>query len=268
MRGTMCRPQRVWHRWLAVVLLFVGITPPVLCQCMSSERWAQTESSLYYIGSAEASLLARDPWKALENLQWANSYLDHTNGFSRHLLWLISFNAVIVYDCLGLREESMRFLLELLHAAPTDRSRSTSDSTGDMQRTTHEKRMAVDCLQTLVMRAPSLEVRESLRALITPSWHQSPCSQKVRKHSPSHWHRENILLCNEDDADRAAGCDGSERNADHTRAREALIDALGHSAAAGLALPDCLPLGIYEAYKAYQAWMEVGKAYCEEEGRG
>jgi len=59
------------------------------------------------------------------------------------------------------------------------------------------------------------------------------------------------VLCSREDAQREAQ--------DHIeRAREALIEALGHSAAAGVAI-ECPPLAIYECYQAVEAWKDAAQ---------
>lgn len=64
---------------------------------------------------------------------------------------------------------------------------------------------------------------------------------------------------------------GPEAQAHYDRAKEAFLDALGHSAAAGAAIADLPPVGIYEGYKAVQAWKEAAREYnagveCEQRG--
>lgn len=61
------------------------------------------------------------------------------------------------------------------------------------------------------------------------------------------------------DADRET----AQKEADEhfTRSQKALIDAVAHSAAAGLALEICPPLAVYEGYKAVEAWKESAQEY-------
>lgn len=70
-------------------------------------------------------------------------------------------------------------------------------------------------------------------------------------------------------------CKKSETNQEaqehYDKALEALIDALGHSIGAGATIVDIPPLGIYEGYKAVEAWKEAGREYhagVEAEERG
>lgn len=47
----------------------------------------------------------------------------------------------------------------------------------------------------------------------------------------------------------------------YDNARESLIDALGHSAAAGITI-EVPPLAAYEVYQAVEAWKECAQEYC------
>jgi hypothetical protein len=62
-----------------------------------------------------------------------------------------------------------------------------------------------------------------------------------------------FMLCSREDAQR-------EAQEHFDRAGEALIEALGHSTAAGISI-ECPPLALYEGYQAVEAWKEAAQEY-------
>ena len=54
--------------------------------------------------------------------------------------------------------------------------------------------------------------------------------------------------------------DTNDAQKHYDNARDALIDAIGHSAAAGATI-EIPPLAIYEAYQAIEAWKTMGSEY-------
>jgi hypothetical protein len=72
-----------------------------------------------------------------------------------------------------------------------------------------------------------------------------------------------FMLCSREAAQKEAK--------DHAdRAVGALIDAVGHSAAAGTLIDFCPPVAVYEGYKAVESWKEAAReynAYCEARDR-
>jgi hypothetical protein len=73
------------------------------------------------------------------------------------------------------------------------------------------------------------------------------------------WNGRHITNCsNKDDSKK------KESSGNHfDRGREALIEAMAHSAAAGLAIEVCPPIAIYEGYKAVESWKEAAREYNE-----
>lgn len=66
-----------------------------------------------------------------------------------------------------------------------------------------------------------------------------------------------FILCRDRDPESGPNKEAEEH---YSRAREALIDALGHSALAGLSL-ECPPAAVFEGYNAVKSWKEMAREY-------
>lgn len=91
-------------------------------------------------------------------------------------------------------------------------------------------------------------------------------------------HRESIITLPSyvfDEDGIFVRCENDQENKEaqehYNKAKEALLDAIGHSFGAGISIDGCPPLALYEGYKAIQSWKEAAKEYnagveCEQRG--
>jgi hypothetical protein len=105
---------------------------------------------------------------ALEDLQWANAYLDTSDASSNPIGFLITFSEVIAYDCLGFRDQCKQAIGSLL--ITINENEESDVGVFENQQPVNEKsddtQLAIQFLKKLVFLAPSTEVRDLLLSLV------------------------------------------------------------------------------------------------------
>jgi hypothetical protein len=126
------------------------------------------EESLFYLGHGNASLLAHEPWQALEFFQKATVSLNASDCSSCVVQFLISFGQAVAFDTLGFDEQCRQSLGALLLAINDYETRNSDEEVDDIvvPLLDSEYAEAIDSLRALANMAASPDVRELLCAFV------------------------------------------------------------------------------------------------------
>lgn len=152
-------------RWIFAALLLIFKCPGFTHEGLHHHLQDWQSESLSRLAEGNMHLFSHEPLQALENLQWANAYLDASDVSSIPIGFLITFSEVIACDCLGFHDQCKRAIGSLFIAINEDDATVDENQELDSDKNDDTK-LAVQFLQNLASLTPSAEVRGLLLSLV------------------------------------------------------------------------------------------------------
>lgn len=155
-------------RWFFAALLLVVKCPGFTEEGLNHHLEDWQNKALSHLAQGNMHLLSREPWRALEDLRWANACLDTSDTSSSPIGFLITFSQVIAYDSLGFHDQCKQAIGSLF--ITINENNEDDDIVIEEQQPANEKnddtKAAIHFLEKLVFLAPSTEVRALLLSLV------------------------------------------------------------------------------------------------------
>lgn len=155
-------------RWIFALLLLVVKYPGFAEEDLHYHLQDWQNKALSHLAQGNMHLLAHEPWRTLEDLQWANACLDTSDTSSSPIGFLITFSQVIAYDCLGFHDQCKQAIGSLfitINENGEDNGTASEDQSFANEKN-EDTEFAIQFLQKLVVLAPSTEVRALLLSLV------------------------------------------------------------------------------------------------------
>ena len=125
----------------------------------SLQKWQ--EEALLHCGYGNAHLLLNEPRQALEQFQRASSLLDKSDGSFCPIRFLVTFNQIVAYDCLGLHDQCKQAVGSLFLGVHEwdDGDDSVPEENEGSQTEDKASEFIIHFLRSLASFAPSPDVR-------------------------------------------------------------------------------------------------------------